>query len=556
MSPEDSSTANKNVRAAKHYLWQLLIPEAAFIRITLAYGLVISLLTLAVPIAVQTLINTVVNVASTTAVVTLALLLALTLGLSSLFAALRIEIMERYERHLYARLAAEISARTLMAEHKFFEGRKNTDLTNRYFDIDTFQKNVPPLLIDGFTLLLQMLVGFTLVSFYHPVFLMFSLLVVFSIIAIWTIWGKKAIATAVNLSHAKHANATWLDSLTVSHSFFKSDRHIEFARQQTEQATARYIDAHKKHFRQTFSQTIALFTVYVIASSALLGLGGTLVIQAELSIGQLVAAELILTAIFFGLSQSYSYLKLFYELCGSADEIGLFFGVPLEEIESGDHDFDDKSQLEFNDVVLLPNDTHTLNFSLEHASKVIVVTKDAAVQRKFILALKRSETPASGWIRIGDKDLRDYNIQQLRRAVTAVDRTPIVNCSIMQLLTMSSPDAKVADIEDTITLVGLKDKITKLKDGLETELSPLGTPLLPHEFLLLKLAAAILSNPKIIILTQYFDNLDKSEHLALQQALDPLPITILYFTNHPEDSVFQKRLDLDALIHSEEGVKP
>jgi len=68
MSPHDSTTAEKKVRTAKHYLWQLIRPEAAFIRITLAYGLVISLLTLAVPIAVQTLINTVVNVASTTAV--------------------------------------------------------------------------------------------------------------------------------------------------------------------------------------------------------------------------------------------------------------------------------------------------------------------------------------------------------------------------------------------------------------------------------------------------------------------------------------------------------
>lgn len=550
MSPEDSSTAEKNVRLAKHYLWQLLAPEAPFIRITLAYGLVISLLTLAIPVAVQTLINTVVNIASPTAVITLALLLALTLGLSSLFAALRIEIMERYERHLYARLSAEISARTLMAEHAFFEGRKNTDLTNRYFDIGTFQKNIPPLLIDGFTLLLQMLVGFTLVSFYHPVFLIFSLLVIFSLFLIWVIWGKKAIGTAVELSHAKHANATWLDSLTVSHSFFKSDRHIEFARQQTEQATARYVKAHKKHFRQTFAQTIALLSLYVIASSALLGIGGTLVIQSELSIGQLVAAELILTAIFFGLSQSASYLKLFYELCGSADELGLFFQVPVEEMKSGDFAFeDDNSKLEFNKVKLLKNEESSLSFTLENSAKTFVTTDNAALQRNFILAIKRKEKLSDGWIRIGDKDLRDYNVQQLRHAITSVDRTPIVTCSILQLLTMSKPNAKVADIEDTLEMVGLKPKIAALKDGLETELSPLGTPLLPHEFLLLKLASAILSQPKVIVLTQYFDNMEKEELTRLLKNLNDLPFTILYFTNHPNSGTFPLSLNLDKHVY-------
>jgi len=374
---------------------------------------------------------------------------------------------------------------------------------------------------------------------------MFCLLVIVAIVFIWLIWGNKAIATAVDLSHAKHANASWLDSLTVSHSFFKSDRHIEFARQQTEKATEEYIQAHKRHFRQTFAQTIALLAVYVVASSALLGVGGSLVIQSELSIGQLVAAELILTAIFFGISQSYSYLKRFYELCGSADEIGLFFDVPLEEIEGGDHHFDDDNHIEFNSVRLLSCDDEELNCTFESATKIFVVAKNAALQRKLILSLKRSDTPKTGWIRIGDKDLRDYNIQQLRRAITAVDRTPIVECSILELLTMSSPDAKIADIEDTLALVGLKDSIQSLEHGLETELSPLGTPLLPHEFLLLKLAAAILSQPKIILLTQYFDNLDKDQHLALQTTLKELPITILYFTNHPEDSVFEYCLDLD-----------
>ena len=60
--------------------------------------------------------------------------------------------------------------------------------------------------------------------------------------------------------------------------------------------------------------------MYAVASAALLGIGGVLVVQGELSIGQLVAAELVMSAVFFGLSRFTQYLKLYYELYGAAEK--------------------------------------------------------------------------------------------------------------------------------------------------------------------------------------------------------------------------------------------
>lgn len=87
-----------NIKRARRALFDIVRPERNFFYVAIVYGLVISLLTLAVPIAVQTLINTVVNIASVRAIMVLASLLFLTLAISGAMSALRTRVMELFER--------------------------------------------------------------------------------------------------------------------------------------------------------------------------------------------------------------------------------------------------------------------------------------------------------------------------------------------------------------------------------------------------------------------------------------------------------------------------
>ena len=188
-----------NLAATRRSLWGLLQPESGFLWVIVVYGLGISLLTLAVPIAVQTLINTIANIGSLRAVYVLAVTLFIILLSSGVLSALSMWVVELYERKVYARLTAEMSYRVIRAPHQFFEGRSNAGITDRYFDIMILQKNVPRLLVDGFALVLQMLVGFTLVSFYHPWLFIFNSLTIATIYMIWTLWSRGAKRTAIEL---------------------------------------------------------------------------------------------------------------------------------------------------------------------------------------------------------------------------------------------------------------------------------------------------------------------------------------------------------------------
>jgi putative ABC transport system ATP-binding protein len=270
--------------------FNILKPEANFYWLALVYGVGISLLSLATPISVQMLINTVANTAMTTPLVVLTLTLFGLLMMFALLYGLRIHLMELFSRRFYARMVAEISLLAVYAKNPFFGDARKSSLFNRYFDVVNVEKAIPILFVGGFTVVLQVFTGFILVSLYHPYFLLFTIIMSALIWIIWLVWGARAVRTGIDLSHAKHGTAAWLETVGESNGFFKSQRRIDYAFKQSNAHTGKYINERKRHFRNHFAQTIAFLTLYAAASAALLGLGGWLVINNQLTLGQLVAA--------------------------------------------------------------------------------------------------------------------------------------------------------------------------------------------------------------------------------------------------------------------------
>lgn len=534
-----------DLRATRKILFSLMKPEASFFWVAIAYGVAISLMTLAVPIAVQTLINSIANIGSTRAVVILASVLFLTLFISAIFSALRMRVMEFYERKVYARLTAALGLRTIMAPHSFFEGRQNVSITQRYFDIMTLQKNIPSLMIDGFAVLLQMLVGFTLVSFYHPSLFAFNVVLVLTMYAVWKIWGRGAKRTAIQLSHAKYASAKWLHDIASAHEFFKSADHVEYAGRSTEEFIGNYIRKHKRHFHYTFSQVVMFLLLYAIASAALLGIGGVLVVQGQLSIGQLVAAELVMSAVFLGLSRFTQYLKLYYELYGAADKLGHALSIPQEKLHVNSEHVPSSSKLAFNKLVLShAGDKCELNTTLAPGSQYFVTTDKSWVQKQLVGFLKQYEPVKSGDILLGELSFNDYDTHELRQAVTILDRSLIIEVTVERYLKLAQPQASFADIRNALEEVEMAGVIDALPEGLQTRVSVLGAPLQPLEFLLLKLAAAIIAKPKLLILNQHFDAVPLDLRSRLLKRLGEHDFTVLYFTNMPLPDHFNGVLHL------------
>jgi putative ABC transport system ATP-binding protein len=543
-----------------HYFLVILGPERKFYLLAIVYGIGISLLSLATPISVQMLINTVANTGLTTPLVVLSLTLFALLSASALLQALRIHLMDLFGRRFYARMVSEIALRSIYAVNPFFDDNSKGPLFNRYFDIIIVQKRLPVLFVGGFTIVLQTVVGVVLVSFYHPLLMAFNLVLVALLALTWLVWGKRAMRSAMEVSHKKHATAAWLGGLGSSNGFFKTSRHIADALHKTEVATADYIKSHKTHFRHHFAQTLTFLFIYAAASASLLGLGGWLVIQGQLTLGQLVAAELVLSVVFVGISQLGTYLTYFYDLCAAVEELSLFHDVEQDPPEAHQKPVTGDASLRFHQARGETRGADVLlDLAIPSGSRLLATASHHAVQRVFTNFLKRHEFPESGYITLGDQDFQAYRTHQLRQEIIVLDRPNVVESTLREYLYFSSLEEDHGEILDVLRAVGLAPTIERLSQGLDTRVAATGWPLSTTETMQLKLAAAIIASPRVLVLSHIFDVMPET---CLLNSLDRLQATgestVVYFSNRHCDLNFDGFLYLDdreqTLFKSYEGL--
>jgi putative ABC transport system ATP-binding protein len=544
---DQALTKNVSLGEIFSYFFKILGPERNYYTLAIVYGVGISILALGLPISVQMLVNTVAHTGLTTPLFVLTgTLFVLLLG-AGLLNALRIHLMDLFQRRFYARMVSSIALRSVYALNPFFQDYNKGTLFNRYFDILIVQKTVPNLLVGGFAIILQAAVGFTLTSLYHPLFLAFNLVVILMIWLIWLIWGGRAIRSAVEVSHKKHAAAAWIEGLGASNGFFKSEHHIAEALRRTDEVTKNYIDKHQKHFRHHFAQTLCFIALYAVASAGLLGLGGWLVINGQLSLGQLVAAELVLSAVFFGLSQLGTYLAYFYELCAALEELSLFDDIEQDEPLRNPLVLDGDASLEFvqvrGDARGQPLD---LTFSIPSGARVMGVATTHAIQRAVTNLLKRHERPNGGFVSLGGQDIMAVPAHALRQEVIVLDRPNATEMTIREYLNLSTEGVSTRRILDILRTVGLEAPIAQLEDGLDTRVAATGWPLTITETMQLKLAAAILAKPKVLVLGQLYDSmLTRQLRESLDRLQEESETTIIDFSSRYRDVGYDLFLHLD-----------
>ena len=518
------------LRDASHWLATIVGPDAAYLRLAAVYGVAISLLSLATPISVQLLINSVAHTALPAPLWTLSGVLFALLLTVAILSAFRVHLMALFERRVFARVVAEVTVRAVHARDPFFGDAGRSDLFNRFFDLTVVQKAVPSLLIGGFTIVLQSAVGLILTSFYHPFFLAFNGILLLALLLIWLIWSPGSMTAAVALSHAKHETARWLESVGGSNGFYKSSRHLGFAMDRSEAATATYVDRHRRYFRYSFAQTLACLFLYALASAALLALGGNLILAGELTVGQLVAAELILSGVFYGVSQLGWYLDTFYDLVASSEELSLLFAIPQEAATPASTTSTGDGSVRLRDVRI---DDARFDFSLASGERLVTVP-DTGADRLLAMVLKRHVTPEQGLVTLGGSDLRGLDMYLLRSEIIVLDRPTIVEVTIREYLTLASPTASASDMLDAIEAVGLGERISALPAGLDTHLASSGWPLTLGEVMELKLANALLARPRVLVLSSLFDVMPPERLGDALGRLEPAGTTVLLCTGRPD----------------------
>lgn len=529
----------------------LLAPDRSFFWLAIVFSIAISVLTLAVPLSVQILINTVAYTALARPIVVLAGILAGLLVLYGFLVGIQAHLMDVFERRLFARTTKEIALRSIHARYAAVESMNREELANRFFEIVTIQRNVPTLVVTGSTIVLQAIVGFAVVSAYHPVFVVFNGAVLVLAWVVWKVWAGPSIRTKLQASKAKFDVASWLEELGRANAFFKSGRHVRLALETSEQRIADYVAAHRRHFRMKFSQQLGYLALYAAASAALLGLGGRLVVSNELTLGQLVAAELILSAVFASFARLPSLLEEYYEVCAALYKLGDFFDFPLEGPIAGDEVPQGSVGLRFVDATTSHRDRQfRFDFEIPAGAKTMAVASSYSLQKGLIDLVMRHHEPRHGEVLFGGRNVADLHLHRLRDGIALVDNSGVLERSIEDNLRAGDASIDRADIRAMLAVVGLDTVVSSLPMGLATTLGAFGYPLSRSETIRLKIAGALLARPQILIVSQVFDSLSHTYRRAIIDYINALPdLTFVNFSNRRDIAAYGDYLFIEPDRH-------
>lgn len=505
-------------------LIDLVRPEKKDLWVVLIFSLIVGVLALATPIAVEALVNTVAFGRYLQPVVVLALMLLTFLGFAAGMRASIAFVVEIFQRRLFIRVIEDLAYRLPRIEQEQFDHKYGPETVNRFFDIATVQKTASALLLDGISIVLQTVIGMAVLGFYHPFLLGFDVLLLASIGFIVFVLGRGAVPTAVKESKAKYAVAAWLQELARHPTAFKLHSGNQFALDRADQLAIAWLDRRRVHFRVVIRQILFALGLQAVAATALLGLGGWLVILGELTLGQLVAAELIVMMIVGSFAKLGKHMESFYDLLASTDKLGQLFDLRIEPHDKLFHLREGQpaalgiydAEYKYESSVGLAK----VRFDVQPGESVALVGPPGSGKSTMLDLLCGLRSPTAGRIELDNIDLRELRPDSLREHLAMARGVEIFAGTIEENVHLNRPDIRADDVRDALDMVGLLDEVLQSPNGLNTQLVTHGAPLSHSQAVRLMLARAIVARPRLLLIDGALDSLPDDMLESLLARLD------------------------------------
>ena len=497
-------------------LFRLLRPERGDIAVVLILSFVNGVLLLATPLTVDALVN---NIAFggreqvyVQALVVLAVLLLACLLLVAFMRAVQHYAMEIIQQRLFVRMSADLAYRLPRTQAVALEQSMGPDLVNRFFEIVTVQKSSSLLLLEGVNLVLATVIGLIVLAFYHPFLMAFALVLVLVLAVVIFLFGRRAVQTSIGESYAKHAVAGWLEQIAMFPILFKSGGATALACRRADELAQEYISRRRDHFRILLRQICGLLTLQALASAALLIIGGSLVLRGELTLGQLVASELIVGAIVASVSKLGKHMEAWYDALASVDKLGYLVDLPVERESGGVPESASGPAGVVVEAVTFGYDAahpvlNRLSLEFRPGSRVAIVGTNGGGTSTLMDLLQGFRVPQEGRILVDGLDLRDWELQELRHQTVLVRGREVVGGTLMENVRLGRDEVSVEEVRRALDAVGLGLVVQQLPDGLDTLLKAGGRPLSGTQRARLVLARALVAKPRLLLLDEYLDGL-------------------------------------------------
>jgi ABC-type bacteriocin/lantibiotic exporter with double-glycine peptidase domain len=520
-----------NLKPAKSTAWAQLSRLALLVRlerrllaIILSYAVAMGVFSLVVPLTVQELVNTFAFAIEPVMIVTLALIILVGLLFIGFFRVFQTSAMETLFQRLYTRIALAMTAHLPRIREEVFV----PSYANYFAEAEFLPRAVAVLLVDLINVTVSGATGMFILVMYHPHFVIYNVFLMGGFAVVLAVTGQGGVRATQTVSQRHYDLMTWMQDIAHNRLHLKAVQSAELLLDKTDQLLERYLAARRvRSGILTWREYVSTVIWEAICHSAMIGMGGWLLSTGQITLGQFVAAEVIVGTLLLHLDTVTRRMYAATYILTSLDELARVLSLPKDDIlhtpaparvpDPRLHGL----RLTCKDVAFAyPNSQPIFaRFTMEVApgEKVAVVSQTSTGKSTLALVLAGLYGPTAGVVRFNDVDLRDMTMESVNasRGLVLDSHLSLLGGSLEENITLGRKYVRFEDLRWALRFVELDDEVDSLPRGLETPVVAGGKLFTRSQILRILVARAIVTRPPLLI----FDGTLHNMNPGLRQVL-------------------------------------
>lgn len=523
------------------------------------FALVGGTITLTLPLGIQAIINLISGGQLATSWAVFIAFVAVGVAFTGAMQVMQISLSEHIKQRLFVRSSLEFAFRLPHIRPDPMHARYLPELVNRFFDTISVQKGLDKVLLDIPVSALQILLGLTLLSFYHPFFIAFAMFLIALLWGVYRFTGSRGLETSLEESKYKYATAYWLEELGRSNSTFKLAGETTLPLKRADELATKYTKARRSHFKVLLGHYWAMVAFKTVVTLALLILGGLLVMNERMNIGQFVAAEIVIILVLNAVEKIILGLDSIYDVLTALEKIGNVTDLPLEKqdgmklpvtMEEGGAMAVELRKVGFNSHWSGNAVLNDIDLVLKPGEKVCITGSNGSGKSTLLHIIAGLVDPDHGTVLLDGQGLRSLALENARSAMgDSFTHEEIFSGTVLENIIMGRPWITEEQARASTVRTGLLPMLSDMPDGLLTVLDPLGSRLPQSLVRRIIIARCLAGRPRLVLYEDDALPMPANEHDVLLELLTgkDAPFTLIAVSNDPLfQRHFQRIITLDG----------
>ncbi|MBP6385349.1 MAG: ATP-binding cassette domain-containing protein [Pseudarcicella sp.] len=504
------------------------------------YAALSGLIQLSLPLGIQSILGFVQGGAMVTSVYFLIFIIIMAVLVVGSLQINQMKIIEKIQQKIFVRYALAFADTIPKFDLKEVDKLYLPESINRFFDTLNIQKGVSKLLLDIPLALIQILFGLILLGFYHSLFIVFSIVLVFIFWLIFKLTSKNGLKTSLNESKYKYSVVAWLQEMGRVIKSFKYSQGTHLNLIKTDQRLQFYLSSRTSHFKVLLFQYKSLVFIKVCVTALMLILGTYLLFNQMINIGQFVASEIIFWTIINASEKLITCLENVYDVATGLYKIDHLLEIPLEK----------EGKLKLNKTELNitvsnlsfgfhENQTVFNNFSASFpAHSITGISGDENTGKSTLLSLlSGSYKDFKGNINFNNIPIESFSLESIRSQTgILLYQQDLFEGTLYENITLGRNDISIEKIIDLIYELGLDNFISFFPNAFDTHIDPLGGGLPSSMIRKILLLRATIHASVLLLLEEPWSGLEQKAKVSIQNYLlkSAQTKTIIVTTNDQE----------------------